>query len=132
MPQLYDINDGRKHDMMMDADKIDTKAKLAMAQAKSRNTGFRMVGGVPIGGELDGNGVHDPFHKLASYTDVHGIKDRFHAMPITTKEAKASEKSSAEDWTVPTQHTAQQPQETDGLDDMPDPARRARPKQTPT
>lgn len=120
MPQLYDINDGRKHDMMMDADKIDTKAKLALAQAKSRNTGFRMVSGVPIGSELDGNGVHDPFHKLASYSDVKGIKDRFHAMPITTKEAKASQTSSAEDWTVPTQQTAQQPQETDGLDGMPD------------
>jgi len=122
MPQLYDINDGHKHDMMMNADKIDTKAKLALAQAKSRNTGFRMVSGVAIGSELDGNGVHDPFHKLASYdgSDVHKIKDRFHAMPITKKEAKASQTSAAEDWTVPTQQTAQQPQETDGLDNMPD------------
>jgi len=115
MPQLFDVDNGRKHDMMMDADKIDTKAQLALAQAKSRNVGFKVVGGIPIGGELDGHGVHDPFHKLDSLhaSDVHQINDRFHAMPITQKEAKASQTAAADDWTVPMQQTAQQSQDAD-------------------
>ena len=110
MPQLFDVDNGRQHDMMMDADKIDTKAQLALAQSKARNTGFKVVSGLPVGGELDGRGVHDPFNKLDSLhaSDVHKIKDRFHAMPITQKEAKASKTQAADDWTVPTQQTAQQ------------------------
>lgn len=121
MPQLFDTHDGHKHDMMMDANMIDTKAQLALAQAKSRNTGFRMVKGVPIGGELDGHGIDDPFHKLSALhaSDVNQIHDRFHAIPITKNEAKASQTASAEDWTVSTQQTAQQPQQdTEAMPDL--------------
>jgi len=118
MPQLFDTNDGQTHDMMMNANKIDSRAALVMAQAKSRNTGFRVVSGVAVGGELDGNTVHDPFNKLSSLepSDVDTISDRFHAIPITKKEAKASQTASAEDWTVNTQQAAQQPQEQAEVD----------------
>ena len=66
-------------------------------------------------GVFDGHGVHDPFHKLDSLhaSDVHQINDRFHAMPITQKEAKASQTAAADDWTVPMQQTAQQSQDAD-------------------
>jgi hypothetical protein len=108
-PQLFDVDNGQKDDMMVNADKIDTKAQLALAQSKARNMRFKVVSGVPIGGELDDRGVHDPFNKLDSLhaSDVHKIKDRFHAMPITDKEAKASQTQAADDWTVPSQQTAQ-------------------------
>lgn len=90
MPQLFDSHDGHKHDMMMDTNTINTKAQLALAQTKSLNTGFRMVKGVPIGGELDGHDIHDPFHKLNALhaSDVDQIHDRFHAIPIMKKEAR--------------------------------------------
>jgi hypothetical protein len=110
MPQLFaDPHQGHEHDMMMDANKIDTKAQLALAQAKSRNTGFKVVGGIAIGGELDGHGIRDPFHKLDSLhaSDVQQIHDRFHAVPVTKKEVKASQTASAEDWTEPSQQAAQ-------------------------
>jgi len=119
MPQLFDTNDGHKHDMMMVANKIDSRAALVMAQAKSGKTAFRVISGLAVGGELDGNGVHDPFHKLSSLepSDVKSIKDRFHAMPITTRQAMASQTAVAEDWTVGgTQQAAQQAVEADGPD----------------
>ena len=103
------------HDMTADARKIDKSAQLALAKAKSRNTGFRIVGGVPIGHELDGHGVHDTFGELKKLHDGRAIKTRFHALPVMAEAKKQREQTAEaqEDWTVPTQQAAAEPQPAD-------------------
>merc|ERR1711966_157919 len=93
----------------------DMSAQLALAKAKSRNTGFRIVGGVPIGHELDGHGVHDTFGELKKLHDGRAIKTRFHALPVMAEAKKQREQTAEaqEDWTVPTQQAAAEPQPAD-------------------